>query len=65
MHLYMVELLYANELINTVDYLLTFRILTNHMLVLAYFPKNESEAYEITSLSVCLSVCVPPPPNNF
>jgi hypothetical protein len=25
---------------------------------LAYFPKKESEAYEITSLAVCL--CVPP-----
>jgi hypothetical protein len=29
---------------------------------LAYFPKKESEAYEITSLSVCPSVCTP---NNF
>jgi hypothetical protein len=30
---------------------------------LAYFPKKESEAYEITRLSVCPSVCmcVPPP----
>jgi hypothetical protein len=28
---------------------------------LAYFPEKESEAYEITSLSVCLSACVSPP----
>jgi hypothetical protein len=28
-------------------------------LFLAYFPKKESEAYEITSVSVCPSVCVP------
>jgi hypothetical protein len=27
--------------------------------LLAYFPKKESEAYEITSLSVYLSVCPP------
>jgi hypothetical protein len=32
---------------------------------LAYFPLKGSETYEITSLSVCLSVCVCVPPNSF
>jgi hypothetical protein len=33
-------------------------VLCDPLTLLAYFPQNESEAFEITSLSVC----VPPPP---